>query len=635
MDFFSVLTEFLGFYVIEYKFLVVTDLEGRLLVSNPRYQETFPEKHSDTLTEPEKDVFADLTSGEIRSVKKQLYGDKPEERVLEQEDQNENVISVKWSSFVFFLRGKKYLLKVGANVSADGSLRKRLLNMEEDAGPGFWRVDKQTRYVHWSPEVSKILGVFVRDSMPTMETIGELFDEDDRRELKNSLEEAFEKGKPFNHTFVTTNMEGERKFIEVKGVPEIDAKGRLKAVSGIVRDKTREAETEAKYADSSEKLTLVENYTRNLEKTLHHHALVSITDTSGTIIFVNQKFCDTSGYSSSELMGQNHRILKSGKHSPEFYEEIWRCISSGEVWQGEICNLNKAGKEYWVYSTIVPFLGESSGLPTHYVSVRTDITEQKKCKQRQDVLMQQALELSRVKNDFLANMSHELRTPLNVVIGYSEMIMEEYFGSLGHEKYREYIQNIHSSGERLLVLLDNILEISRLETGKFDIAPALFNIGKVLQEKYDEFAPVAAAGGISLAFENPQQIDEVCMDEGAVRQILSNLLSNAIKFSLHGGQVSLRLASDSSGYLVFYIRDEGIGMSREDIELAMLPFGQVERAQSRSHEGAGLGLPLCKHLVEMHGGRLAIESEVGKGTEVTILVPSNDVSAAYAQHKNI
>ncbi|MFC7048971.1 sensor histidine kinase [Emcibacter nanhaiensis] len=627
MDFFKVLTDFFGHYVIEYKFLVLTGIDGSLLASNRRYQETFPAKSPDIFGEGGKGVFSDLTPDEAVGVKKQLFDDKPKETVWDQEDRDENVISVKWRSFSFYLRGKQYCLKVGTNVSAEGYLRKRLLKIGEEAGVGFWRVDKNTRHVHWSLEVYKIHDVFAQNFAPTLETMGELFDEDDWRELENSIEEAFGKGKPFVHTFAIAGVAGGSKYIEVKGGPEINVKGRIKAVSGTVRDKTRETETEVRYAATSEKLSLAENYTKNLEKTLDHHALVSITDTSGTIIYVNQKFCDISGYSSSELMGQNHRILKSRKHKPEFYKEIWRDISSGEVWQGEICNLNKAGEPYWVYSTIVPFLEENSGTPTHYVSVRTDITEQKNCKQRHDDLMKQALELSRVKNDFLANMSHELHTPLNAIIGYSEMIMQEYFGSLGHEKYKEYIRDIHDSGEKLLGLVDNVLEISRLETGKFEIAPAAVCIGKILQDKYDKFSPVAAAGGINLVVENPDQIDEVYMDEGAVRQILSNLLSNAIKFSLEGGRVSLGLTSNSSGHLVFYVRDEGIGMSRDDIKLALLPFGQVAPAQSRSHDGAGLGLPLCKHLVELHGGKLLIESEVGKGTEVTILVPCNDSSA--------
>ncbi|MFC7048702.1 PAS domain-containing sensor histidine kinase [Emcibacter nanhaiensis] len=627
--FFPVLKDFFGYYVIEYKFLVLTDIDGNLLASNPRYTDTFSAKYSDPPSEPEKEVLPNLTAEEVVSVKNQLLGGTPEEKVSEQKNQDGVVISVQWQSFSFALRGQKYLVKVGANVPAIEVLRQGLQKSGEGAGVGFWRLEKNARKVYWSPEVYEIHQVLAQEFNPTKENISGLLGEADWRELENSIHEAFGKGKPFVHAFSINGLGGGGKHIEIKGGPEIGVRGHVKAVSGTVREKTRETEMEVKYADAREKLSLVENYMKNLERTLDYHALVSITDTSGNIIFVNQKFCDTSGYSASELMGRNHRILKSGKHNPGFYGEIWKCISSGEVWQGEICNLNKTGRDYWVYSTIVPFLDENSATPTHYVSVRTDITEQKKCKQRQDELMRQALELSRVKNDFLANMSHELHTPLNAIIGYSEMIIEEYFGSLGHEKYMEYIQDIHSSGEKLLDLVNNVLEISQLETGKYEIAPAHVRLGRILQDKYDKFAPMAAARGIKLAVENPEQIDEVCIDEVAVRQILSNLLSNAIKFSLDGGYVSLLLTSDSSGCLVFNIRDKGIGMSREHVELALLPFGQVEPAQSRSHEGVGLGLPLCKHLVEMHGGILVVDSEIGKGTEVRIQVPYDDVSIAY------
>ncbi|HER27095.1 MAG TPA: PAS domain S-box protein, partial [Rhodospirillales bacterium] len=205
---------------------------------------------------------------------------------------------------------------------------------------------------------------------------------------------------------------------------------------------------------------------------LDEHAIVSIADVRGIIVYANEKFCDVSGYTEKELLGQNHRIVKSEEHTSEFYTEMWKTISSGNVWHGEIKNNSKDGQGYWVMTTIVPSLNEKRK-PFQYVSIRTDITKRKEAELK-------ALMASRTKSNLLANMSHELRTPLNAIIGFSGSIKEEIFGPIGNDKYSEYLDDIHYSGQHLLDLINDILDVSAVEAGALDLHDEYVSLSKVV-----------------------------------------------------------------------------------------------------------------------------------------------------------
>ncbi len=234
----------------------------------------------------------------------------------------------------------------------------------------------------------------------------------------------------------------------------------------------------------------------------------------------------------------------------------------------------------------------------------------------------------RAKSEFLAAMSHELRTPLNAIIGFSEIIKDETFGPIGSVQYRDYSQDIHESGQHLLGLINNILDLSKIESGTDELHEDKIQIPEIIRSALKLVEQRAEQDGIKLELELPDQLPALRADRRKLRQILVNLLSNAVKFTDAGGEVTLRAwCRMDSGY-VFQIADTGIGIAPEDISKALARFGQVDGDLNRQYEGTGLGLPLTKALVEQHGGVLDLQSEVSVGTTVTVRFPAERIVAS-------
>jgi signal transduction histidine kinase len=227
---------------------------------------------------------------------------------------------------------------------------------------------------------------------------------------------------------------------------------------------------------------------------------------------------------------------------------------------------------------------------------------------------------SEAKTMFLATMSHELRTPLNAIIGFSEIMKGQMLGPLENEAYKGYVADIHRSGTDLLKLINDILDIARLEGGHIELRPQRLAPGEIAESCLRSVAGRARREGISLVHDLPSGLPAVLADELRLKQVLLNLLTNAIKFTPVGGTVDLSLA-EGNGMLSFRVADTGIGMKPEDIPKVLDPFVQLADQMTRDHDGAGLGLPLTKSLVELHGGRLEIQSQPGRGTVATALFP--------------
>ena len=225
------------------------------------------------------------------------------------------------------------------------------------------------------------------------------------------------------------------------------------------------------------------------------------------------------------------------------------------------------------------------------------------------------------KSAFLASMSHELRTPLNAVLGFSETMLAETLGPLGAPRYREYLDDIHTSGAHLLSLINDILDIARFDAGHGELVEDIFEPGAEISEAERMISAQTRKARVTLITELAPDIPHLKADRRRVRQILLNLLSNALKFTHAGGTVTVRAHLSAEG-LVIQVADTGIGMRREDFSKALEPFGQVDSSLARKYEGTGLGLPLTRRMVELHGGRLTLESVLGQGTTVTVILPA-------------
>jgi signal transduction histidine kinase len=233
----------------------------------------------------------------------------------------------------------------------------------------------------------------------------------------------------------------------------------------------------------------------------------------------------------------------------------------------------------------------------------------------------------RMKSQFLASMSHELRTPLNAIIGFSEVLKSGMLGPVGHPKYMEYVGDIHEAGSHLLRLINDLLDLAKIEAGRFELEDKPLSLSGALNSCLRLVTARAAKGGVRLASDPPGELPPVWGDERKLKQVFLNLLSNAVKFTPAGGEVRVSTRCQPDGAIAVQVQDSGIGMKPDEIDLALQPFRQLGSPYVRRHEGSGLGLPLSKYLVELHGGRLHLASTLGVGTTVTVTLPPHRAAA--------
>ncbi len=260
--------------------------------------------------------------------------------------------------------------------------------------------------------------------------------------------------------------------------------------------------------------------------------------------------------------------------------------------------------------------------------VITDISTQKAREADLQAAKDAAERAALLKTQFLATVSHELRTPLNAIIGFSEIMNQEMFGPLGDRRYRDYLADIHVSGTHLLQVINDILDVTRIENGSLPLADDSLELKHVIEECVAAAAAAAAQAGLTLATDAAGFEARITADASKLSQILRNLLSNAIAFTPAGGRVDVTTKRLPGGDAAIEVRDTGIGMSEAEIQVALTPFGQIANPMTRRHQGLGLGLTLAKSLTELHGGRLEIESVAGSGTTVSVILPAARVSHA-------
>ncbi|UBM61416.1 PAS domain S-box protein [Candidatus Sulfidibacterium hydrothermale] len=345
---------------------------------------------------------------------------------------------------------------------------------------------------------------------------------------------------------------------------------------------------------------------------------VVITNLEGEIEYVNDSFTKVTGYTLQEAVGKNPRILQSKKTSTKVFKSLWKTLQKGKTWRGEFINKRKNGEIYYEYAVITP-IKDDRGNVIRYLGMKEDITLRKKLEKELKQAKEKAEEANRLKSAFLANISHELRTPLNGILGFSELILEME----DMDAIREMSGYINESGQRLLRTLDMIIAISRLDSETYEFKQEGIDAIAVFRRIYEKKREEAERKNLQITFHSEIKELYLISDRNVISDALEEIVDNAIKFT-NEGEIRLsasKATKNGKDYVLFIIKDTGIGISKKNQQTIFDDFIQVSSGYGRKYEGNGLGLSLAKKYIERIGGFLKLNSKEGKGSEFMVYIP--------------
>jgi len=356
------------------------------------------------------------------------------------------------------------------------------------------------------------------------------------------------------------------------------------------------------------------------EELLFDHSIVSVTDELGDIVYANKKFCKISKYSEEELIGQNHRILKSDEHPPKFFTELWDTISDGNVWDGEIKNRKKDGSFYWAKTIIIPIIDSEKNI-TNYVSITTDITKEKEIQEQLIKMEEQLIEQNKtllsevesksaelVKSERLATIgtmasriAHDLKQPLTIMYTYADMLSSEILSKLDSKDKEKWLR-LQNSIFDMNRIIEDVLDFARTT----EIKKTKSSLLSILRLAINH---VKSSYGIEINL--PENDVSLRCDSRKIEGVMSNLLNNAVQALDEQGEIDVSVSSDSE-FVTIHIRDSGPGIPDENLEKIFEPMFTTKKT------GTGLGLVICKSIIEQHGGSISVSN---KPTTFTIKLP--------------
>lgn len=359
----------------------------------------------------------------------------------------------------------------------------------------------------------------------------------------------------------------------------------------------------------------------NLMAAIDEAAIVAVTDRHGAITYVNKKFCAISQYSEEELLGKTHRIINSNYHSKEFFEDMWKTISAGETWEGEIRNCAKDGSFYWVHTTIVPFL-DSEEKPEKYIAVRYEITERKLAEEQLKIYAKKLEVSNQELTDFASVAAHDLQEPLRKIQTFADRIKIKSKESIPPEAL-DYLERVQSSAKRMQILINDLLTYSRVTTKAQPFQPV--SLDQIVQQVCSDLEIRIEQTQGKVIFDGLPTIEA---DATQMHQLFLNLISNGLKFHKKDINPILHISAEITHESVFgndqtsctlYIKDNGIGFDEKYCDRIFTIFQRLHGRHE--YEGTGIGLAVCRKIVDRHGGTITAKSNLGEGSTFIVTLP--------------
>jgi PAS domain S-box-containing protein len=490
---------------------------------------------------------------------------------------------------------------------------------ERAARFGYWRVELSDGATYWSPGMYRLLGIDPAENRPDSDWLLAQMLPEDKMIAQDAIATAIRTRSPFSYRSHARDHEVAAQIVDTQGEVAVGADGRVISVLGVCYDVTAQVRAEEAREKAQAMYRLM---------TEEASDIILMYDRSGGVLFASHAL--------ERVLNRTVQEIEYGRFvelvHPDDREEAARIAifpPPGETNAASYRVMHADGHYVWIEATTRAVYDENTGDFQSLVVVARDVTRRKEQELETLAARERAEAANQAKSRFLANMSHELRTPLNAVIGFTDLMRQGMFGSLGNERYEEYATLIYDSGQLLLDLISDMLDMAKIEAGKLELNFERVDLTGTIEDSVRLLSNRAESAGVELTVTAPATPISLTADRRAVKQVLLNLLTNAIKFTPAGGQVDVRVLINHEQVIVS-VRDNGIGIPADELPRLGKPFEQVCGDPMLAKSGTGLGLALVRALVEKHGGEMRIESEEGLGTEVSVDFPLAQSKRAVA-----
>ena len=508
-------------------------------------------------------------------------------------------------------------------------LNQRFKAAAESGRGGIWEVDVENNTAFVSASLAEILGIKRQNTDMLLSQFLSLIHENHRSAFFQNCRRAHINGQ----FTMEISVAARATTVECSGMPLVRGADLKRVIVGMARDVSEVYGAKTRLEATKKRLN-------NALSSMNDSFVV--WDAMNRIVVWNNRFEVLFGFKEGQLeQGLDHAIvLYHAQNSveatfPSNIDDSYQVKLKNGTWLHYQESITPDGSRVGVGTDITDIRSRENDLQQNHEALQKTVNVLKESQLRMVELAEsyqkekiRAEEANQSKSDFLANMSHELRTPLNAINGFSDIMKKEMFGPLGDPRYKEYVGDILFSGQHLLSLINDILDMSKIEAGKMSLNPEDINIVDMVEQVIRIVRGRAEENNLSLIYE-ANEVPDIQADMRAVKQVLLNLITNAIKFTPEGGAVTIKCEAKSVG-LIIKIIDTGIGIAADDLERLANPFEQIDSQHSRQHEGTGLGLALSKSFIELHGGNFKIESQLGVGTTVIFTLPNTPITPKVA-----